>query len=77
MFGPFLKMSGELGVGDDVNAVNLGDGHEIIEDMLDHRLARDRQERFGLREGERIKSRGVAGGEDDNFHSRIVELLNR
>ena len=65
---PFLKMPGELGVGDDVNAVNLGDGREVVEDVLDHRLARDGQERFGLREGERIEARGVAGGEDDDFH---------
>jgi hypothetical protein len=68
MFGPFLEMTGELGIRDDVDAVNLSDGREIIEDVLDHRLARDGQKWFGLREGEGIEARGVSGGKDDDFH---------
>ena len=68
MVRPFLEMAGELGVGDDVNAVNAADGREVVEHVLDHRLARDGQERFGLGEGERIQARGVSGGEDDDFH---------
>ena len=66
---PFLEMIGELGVGHDVDAVNPADGREIIQDVLDHRLARDGQQRLGLREGERIQARGVTGGENDDFHS--------
>ena len=68
MFGPFLEMAGELGVGHDIDTVNHGDGREIVKDMLDHRLARDGQQRFGLCERERIKTRGVSGGKDDDFH---------
>ena len=51
MFGPFLEMAGELGVGHDINAVDLSDGCEVVEDVLDHGLAGDGQERLGLREG--------------------------
>jgi hypothetical protein len=58
-------MPGELGVGHDIDAVNLGDGREVVEDVLDHGLAGDGQERLGLRERERIKAGGVTGGEDD------------
>jgi hypothetical protein len=36
--------------------------------VLDHRLARDGQERLGLRKSERIQARGVSGGKDDDFH---------
>src|SRR5664280_2421033 len=68
---PFLKMAGELGVGDDIDAVNAADGREVVEHVLNHRLARDGQERFGLREGEWIQARGVSGGKDDDFHNLI------
>jgi hypothetical protein len=64
-------MAGELGVRHDINAVNAADGREIVEHVLDHRLARDGQERLGLREGERIQARGVSGGKDDDFHNLI------
>ena len=59
--GPLLEVAGELGVGDDVNAVNAADGREVVEHVVDHRLAGDRQQRFGLRERERIKAGGVTG----------------
>ena len=68
MLRPFLEMAGELGVGHDINAVNAADGREVVEHVLDHRLAGDGQQRFGLGEGERIKARGIAGGKDDDFH---------
>ena len=38
---PFLKMVGELGVGDEVNAVHA-DGGDVVDDVFDHRLACDR-----------------------------------
>ena len=65
---PFLEMPGELGVGDDIDAVDAADGREIVEDVFDHRLAGDGQQRLGLRERERIEARGVTGGENDDFH---------
>jgi hypothetical protein len=64
-------MAGELGVRDDINTVNAADGREVVEHVLDHRLARDGQERLGLGEGERIQTRGVSGGKDDDFHNLI------
>ncbi len=69
---PFLEMIRKLGVGHDIDAVNAIDGREIVEDVLDHRFARDRQQWFGLREGERIEARGVSGSKDDNFHVFIL-----
>ena len=36
--------------------------------MLDHRLAGDRQQRFGLSEGQWIEARGVPGGKNNDFH---------
>ena len=62
-------MSGELGVGHDINAVNAADGREVVEDVLDHRLAGDGQQRLGLGEGQRIKAGGITGGENDDFHA--------
>ena len=66
--GPFLEMRGELGMGDDEHAVEAGNAGEIVEHVVDHRLARDGQQRLRLREGQRIEPSGVTGGEDDQFH---------
>jgi len=44
-------MAGELGVRNDINAVNAADGREVVEYVLDHRFARDGQERLGLGAG--------------------------
>jgi len=61
--GPFLEMPGELVVGHDVDAVDPADGREVVEDVFDHRLAGDGEQRLGLSESERIKTSGVTGGE--------------
>ena len=61
-------MAGEFGVGHDVNPVNAADGREVVEDVFNHRLAGDGQQRLRLVQGKRVQPRGVAGGQDDNFH---------
>ena len=75
MFRPFLEMAGEFGVGHDVNPVNAADGREVVEDVLDHRLAGDGQQRLRLVQGERIQPGGIAGGEDDDFHVLFSKRL--
>jgi len=35
LFRPLLKMAGELGVRNDINAVNAADGREVVEYVLD------------------------------------------
>src|SRR5206468_2721327 len=66
--GPFLEMAGEPGVGDDIDALEAADGRQVVEHIFDHRPAGDVQEGFGLGEGQGVKARGVAGGEEDDFH---------
>ena len=66
---PFLEMIGEFGVGDDINAIDAADGREVVEDVFDHRPAGDGQQRLGLRERERIQTRGITGGQNDDFHA--------
>src|SRR5581483_7315923 len=61
-------MARELGVSDDIDTVDALDGGEIVEDVVDHRLARNGQQRFRLGKCKRIKPGGVSGGEDDYFH---------
>jgi hypothetical protein len=75
LVSPFLEMVGELGVGDHVNPVDARDRREIIEHVLDHGLSRDRQQRFGLGQSQGIKSRGVTGGENNDFHGfRLLDF---
>jgi hypothetical protein len=66
--GPLLEMGGEFGVGDNSDAVNPADGRDVVEDALNHRLASHREEGLGLGEGEGVKARGVARGQNQNFH---------
>ena len=60
--GPILKMSRELFVGHDERLVDGLYRPEAGQDMIDHRLAGDRQQRLGSIESERVKARGVTGG---------------
>ena len=47
-----------------------GIGREMIDDVFEHRLARDGQQRLGLVEREGIEAGGVPGGEDEHLHTR-------
>ena len=58
----------ELMVCDDVNPLQIRNGREIVEHPIDHRFARNFQERLRFRQGERIKPRRVAGGKDQDIH---------
>ena len=64
-FGPALEVPGELAVGDDVDVVDLLDGREVVEHVLQHRLAGHFEQRLRLVQRQRVKSRGVARGEYD------------
>jgi len=64
-------MVSEFCVRHDVYAIKSADGREIIEHMLNHRLARDRQQRLRLRQRKRIKSGGVSGGQNYDFHAMV------
>ena len=66
---PFLEMAGEFRIGDHVNPVDATNGREVVEHVLDHGFACDRQQRFRLRQGQRIKSCGITGGENNDFHA--------
>ena len=61
-------MAGELGIGDDINAVQPADRRQIIEHVFDHRLACNQQQRLGLRKGEGVQTGGVTGSEDNHLH---------
>src|ERR1022692_3682485 len=69
-------MSGELVVGHNVDAVDATDGREVVEDVFDHWLAGDGEQRFGLRESKRIKTGGVAGRKNNDFHSYFSIQVN-
>ena len=68
LVGPGLEVGGEAVVGDDDDAIDAGDGGEVVEDVIHHGFAGDGEEGFGLGEGEGMEPGGVAGGEDDDFH---------
>ena len=42
--------------------VDAFDGGQVVQDIVDHRLAGHLQERLGLIQGEWVESRGIAGG---------------
>ena len=50
--------------------VRIPDGREIVENVIDHRLTGDWQQRFGLRECEWVEPGRVAGSENNDFHVR-------
>jgi len=67
-------MAGELGVGDDINAGMPLMGGEVVEHVLDLGLpATGRTVSVG--EGEGIQARGVASGEDDDFHCFLIRKI--
>ena len=57
-------MAGEFGIGDDIDAVDAADGSQVVQDMVDHGLAGDRKEGFGLGECKRVEAGGIASGQD-------------
>ena len=59
---PRLKMASEFFVGHDERLVDGVDRPEAGQNMIDHWLAGDRQQRLGLVERERVKAGGVSGG---------------
>ncbi len=69
LVGPQLELAGELGIGHEDDPGDAADGGEVVEHVIDHRLAGHRQQRLGTREGQRIKTRGVAGRENDHVHA--------
>ena len=69
--GPVGEVGDEFLVGDDEHLAEVLHRGEVIDDVLEHRLARDRQKRLGLVERERVKSGGVAGGENENLHRTL------
>ena len=68
-------MAGELRVGDDIDSPDASDGREFVEHLFNHRPARDGQQGFRLREGQRVEAGGVAGSEDDDFHESLDSTL--
>ena len=68
MVGPILKLLGKPGIGNDVNAVDSLDGGQVVEHMVDHRLAGHRQQRLGAGQGHGMEAGRVARGQDDHFH---------
>ncbi len=67
---PLLKDAGELAVGDDDVFGDFGDGVDVIEQAAEDGVVPDFQEGFRVVLGQRVKPGGVAGGQDDGFHSR-------
>jgi hypothetical protein len=66
--GPLLEVTGEFGVGDDVDAIDIRDGSEVIEHILDHGFAGNLEQGFGLGQGEGVEASGITGGQDQHFH---------
>jgi len=67
MIRPFLKVAGKFLIGHDVNPVNAAMGVRLSSTYSIIGLPATGQQRFGLCQGERIQSRGVSGGKDDDF----------
>ena len=51
-------------------AVNLRDGVDVVEQAAEDGVVPDFQEGFREVLGQGVKPGGVAGGQDDGFHSR-------
>lgn len=66
--GPLLEVGGELVVRDNEDLRDAGDGREVVNDPLHHRLAGDAEERLRFREREGIEACRVARGEDEDVH---------
>ena len=59
---PALEVFGKLSVRDDIDMLDPLDRRQVIQDVVDHRLARDRKQRLGLRQGQWIKPRRITRG---------------
>src|SRR5581483_100172 len=65
---PGAEVGREFVVRDDIDAFDVGNGSEVVDDPLDHRLASDLQEGLGLGKSQRIKASGIASGENKDIH---------
>ncbi len=66
---PLLKEAGELAVGDDDVFGDFGDGVDVVEQAAEDGVVPDFQEGFREVLGQGVEPGGVAGGQDDGFHS--------
>src|SRR5258705_2256254 len=66
--GPFLEVIGELCVRNNVSLINVQDRREIIQNVFEHRLAGHVEQRFGLSQSQRIKSRRVSCRKNNKLH---------
>lgn len=66
---PLLKDAGELAVGNDDVFGDFGDGVDVIEQAAEDGVVPDFQEGFREVLGQGVEPGGVAGGQDDGFHS--------
>ena len=74
---PVAKRRRELGVGDEVDRVELVDISDAVDEVVEHGPLGERQEHLRGRVGERSQPRGVAGGEDEDVHSRADTSAER
>ncbi len=74
---PRLEVRGELAVRDHVDLLDPVDRREVVDHPFHHRLARDIEQRLGLRVRQRIEARRVAGGEDEDVHARGITPRQR
>jgi hypothetical protein len=74
--GPLLELGGEPGVGHHVNALDALDRCQVVQDVIDHRLPRHRQQRLRPGQGQWIEAGGVPGRKYDHFHVGFV-IANR
>jgi len=74
--GPVFKMADELRVRDDVCVIDGADGGDVVDDVFEHRLAGDCEQRLRLIECQWIKTRGVTRRQNDEFHNFSVFRLS-
>lgn len=67
---PIFKDAGELAIGDDDVFGDFGDGVDVVEQAAEDGVVPDFQEGFREVLGQGVEPGGVAGGQDDGFHSR-------
>lgn len=66
---PLLKDAGELAVGNDDVFGDFWDGVDVVEQAAEDGVVPDFQEGFREVLGQGVEPGGVAGGQDDGFHS--------
>ena len=76
---PLRELACELGVAHHEHLVDAPDRGQIIHDIVDHGFARDRQQRLGLSQRQRIQPRGITGGKDEHLHGwvEVIRDFNR